>query len=152
MYFLEYCVLTSFAERAHPELPSYPNYLEENAYVILYMSYQVGVFFSRSSLALFKVKKVWILTYLQIVNFFVFLSVAIWRWMPTHFQIPVMLFVGLMGGCSYVNCYYLILEEKTLGKTMKELATNVASFFVDFGILAATLSALGISMFLITNK
>lgn len=63
-----------------------------------------------------------------------------------------MVFVGLMGGCSYVNCYYLILENDTLDKRVKELATNIASFFVDFGILAASLTAFGVSMFLITNK
>lgn len=152
MYYLEYCCLTSFAERAHLDSEKQTKYLEQNAYVILTLSYQVGVFLSRSSLSFFKVEKVWYLTYLQIINFGIFFSIAIFRWMPTQYQIPLMVFVGLMGGCSYVNCYYLILENDTLDKRVKELATNIASFFVDFGILAASLTAFGVSMFLITNK
>ena len=92
------------------------------------------------------------MTYLQIVNFILFLTVAVFKWMPTYIQVPLMLFVGLMGGCSYVNCYYLILQNETLEKRVKELATNIASFFVDFGILAASLTALLVSTVIITNK
>jgi battenin len=123
-----------------------------NAYVLLSFSYQLGVFVSRSSFYFFKFTKVWILTYFQVVNFIVFFTIAYWKWIEIYYQIPIMIFVGLMGGCSYVNCMYMILENKQLSKSQKELAVNVCSFFVDIGIVSAAFFALFISNVVITNN
>lgn len=124
---------------------------EEKAFVLLSVSYQVGVFISRSSLYLFRVKDVHILTVLQTINFGIFFSIAYWKWMSIFVQIPLMVWVGLMGGCSYVNCYYIILESKALSRRQKELAVNVAAFFNELGILLAALFAIFISTSVITD-
>ena len=110
------------------------------------------MFISRSSFYFFKFTKVWILTYFQILNFFVFFSIAYWKWIEIYYQIPIMIFVGLMGGCSYVNCMFMVLDNKSLSKSQKELAVNVCAFFVDIGIVSAAFFALFVSNFVITNK
>jgi battenin len=127
-------------------------WLERNAYVLLSLCYQIGVFISRSSLSIITIRKVWYLTYAQVINFIFFFTVAYYKWLPTSLQLPVMIWVGLMGGASYVNCYYLLLENDSLPKRLKELATNTASFFVDTGILAASLFGLIISNFVIVSQ
>lgn len=74
VYFLEYTIITSFADvmgqkmkKLYPdEVDGMPNSsIRVNEYfVILNVCYQIGVFFSRSSLKLVKIKKVWFLTIL----------------------------------------------------------------------------------------
>jgi hypothetical protein len=41
--------------------------------------------------------------------------------------------VGLMGGCAYVNVYYLILESKDIVKKEKELSVNLSTIMNDTG-------------------
>jgi hypothetical protein len=53
-----------------------------------------------------------------------------------------MVWVGLMGGTSYVNINYIILETPNLKRTEKELALTLNSIINDFGILSASLLAL----------
>ncbi len=53
-----------------------------------------------------------------------------------------MIWVGLMGGSSYVNVMYLILEGNSLKKSQKELALTLCTAGNDFGILFASLLSL----------
>lgn len=53
-----------------------------------------------------------------------------------------MVWVGLMGGGSYVNVMYQILENPRLAKSEKELALTMTGVCNDIGILAASLLAL----------
>jgi len=92
------------------------------------------------------------MTYLQAINFSIFFSIAYWKWLSIEYQLPLMVWVGLMGGCSYVNCLYVILKSPQLSKSQKEVAINVASFFDDIGILSASFFAIFISNFVIQNK
>lgn len=119
--------------------------------MLLGMSYQVGVFISRSSLNLFKIPQVWIMTAIQSVNFVIYFTIAYYKWMSIYYQIPFMVFVGLMGGSSFVNCYYLIYNEKRLSKSQKEVAINLATLFNDTGIVAAALLAIVVSNLVIVD-
>lgn len=56
--------------------------------------------------------------------------------------IPVMLFVGLMGGASYVNVMYLIINSDIIPKREKELSANIVSIFNDIGVMTASLFSL----------
>lgn len=154
VYFLEYCCTTSFAERANPKKTDTTgqDFWHRKAFVLLALSYQLGVFISRSSFYLFKVRRVDLLTYSQAINFFVFFSIAYWKWIEIYYQIPIMIWVGLMGGCSYVNCYFMILENKALSKSQKEIAINVAAFFNDIGIVSAAFFAIFVSNFVIVDS
>lgn len=153
VYFLEYCCTVSFAERAHPKSTTDQSteFIVKNAYVLLALSYQVGVFISRSSLACFKIRQVWIMTALQTVNWVIFFTIAHSKWLSIYYQIPLMIWVGLMGGCSYVNCTYCILASKELPKSLKELAVNIASFFVSVGLVGSAVFAIIVSNFIILD-
>lgn len=60
-----------------------------------------------------------------------------------------MIFVGLMGGASYVNVNYLLLNNELIEKNEKELALNICSIFNDTGILLSSLSVLFIDNFIL---
>eukprot|EP01016_Furgasonia_blochmanni_P017808 TRINITY_DN2047_c0_g1_i19.p1 TRINITY_DN2047_c0_g1~~TRINITY_DN2047_c0_g1_i19.p1 ORF type:complete len:561 (-),score=83.75 TRINITY_DN2047_c0_g1_i19:239-1876(-) len=154
VYFLEYACLTSFIERAHPKKvdnlnPDLP-FAQRNAFVILNFCYQIGVLISRSSLHYVKIKKVGVLTLLQLVNFFIWFFIA---WQKVKYgtdynvypQFALMVWVGVMGGASYVNVMYLLLSHPKLRKEQKELSLNVTAFFNDIGILSASIWALVMS-------
>lgn len=112
------------------------------AYVVLGFCYQFGVLISRSSLYFFKVKKVWILTTLQIFNFVLWLFIALFKFVNIYVQFVLMIWVGLMGGCSYVNVMYLILEDPAITKNEKELAVNLCTVTNDTGILISAIYVL----------
>lgn len=154
VYFLEYACTTSFAERANPKSSSSQegDYFHRHAFVLLSISYQTGVFISRSSLSLFKIEKVWIMTAIQAINFVIYFSIAYFKWLEIYYQIPFMIFVGLMGGASFVNCYYKIMNEKCLNKSQKEVAVNLAAFFNDMGIVMASFLALFVSNYIILDQ
>ena len=77
VYFLEYAWTTSFADiysrkiktKAEDEGKDTNSFFIANTYVIFAFWYQIGVFISRSSLEFIKINKIWILTFLQFVNF-----------------------------------------------------------------------------------
>lgn len=152
MYFFEYACTTSFAERANPKNTQVGDFWHRHAYVLLSMYYQVGVFISRSTLPLFKIPRVWIMTIFQAVNFTIYFTVAYYKWMSIYCQIPFMVFVGLMGGSSFVNCYYILLNDKRLNKSQREIAVNLGTLFNDIGIVAASFLALYISNYVILDN
>jgi hypothetical protein len=57
----------------------------------------------------------------------------------------LMFWVGLMGGSSYVNVMYNILESEKLAKNEKELALTLTGVGNDIGILSASLLSLLLS-------
>lgn len=54
----------------------------------------------------------------------------------------LMILVGLMGGLTYVNSAFSILESTSLNINEKELALTVAIAFEDVGVLLASLVSL----------
>jgi len=54
----------------------------------------------------------------------------------------VMIWVGLMGGTTYVNVMYQVLETPKLERTEKELALTIMTIFEDVGVLLASLLSL----------
>jgi len=53
-----------------------------------------------------------------------------------------MIIVGLMGGSSYVLCFYKILNNKNTPVKMKELSVNIATMMNDTGILLSSICVL----------
>lgn len=66
VYFLEYMCTTSFAERANPkpsaEEEKTQDFWHKEAFILLSLCYQIGVFISRSSFNFFQFNRVGILT------------------------------------------------------------------------------------------
>lgn len=98
---------------------------------------------SRSSLQLFVVDRVWIITLLQLINFIVFFLNAFYVFVGSIYVLfAMMIWVGCMGGCSYVNVIVKIQRAENLMRTEKELTIMILMMFNDFGILLASVFAL----------
>lgn len=81
----------------HPDKKD--SFVYSNTYVIFNLCYQVGVFISRSSLSIIKIKKVWIITLLQLALFtFYMLNAFLFFCKNIYVLFTLMVFVGLMGG------------------------------------------------------
>lgn len=77
------------------------------------------------------------------MNFLFWLFNAIFLFMGNFYGLFVlMVWVGLMGGGSYVNVMYQILESPDLGRNDKELALTLTTVFNDIGVLTASLLSL----------
>lgn len=155
VYFLEYACTTGFADiystKLHNDAKNDPNkdeefYMIKDAFIIFAFCYQFGVLISRSSLDVIKIKRVGIITTLQLINFvFWFLNAQFFFLKNYYVMFAWMVFVGLMGGASYVNVMYLILNSNRLKKSEKELAVMTCCIFCDIGILLAAILALVLS-------
>ncbi len=153
MYYLEYACLVSFADRANPKLPpeehEKASKLRQSAVVVLSFTYQIGVFISRSSLPILKIKNITLITVGQIIVYLTFFSVALWKWMSIEHQVILMFVCGLFGGASFVNCYYILMQDKSLDKSIKEVAVGLMGMLNELGIISASLFALIISNYVI---
>lgn len=58
------------------------------------------------------------------------------------FLIPIYLWVGFMGGGSYVNVLHGLLEQEDLASYEKESAISLSLMFNDSGILLASIASL----------
>lgn len=54
----------------------------------------------------------------------------------------LMIIVGLMGGSSYVLCFYKLLNNKSTPVKMKELSVNIATMMNDTGIFLSSICVL----------
>jgi len=153
VYFFEYVACMGGSNRAQGgNWRKDPNWYIRHSYVILNLSYQIGVLLSRSSLSIVKIKHVEILTTIQFCNMSFWLVQATIHFVQGY---PIiwalfahMLFTGLMGGASYVNVFYLVLMNKEIPDKDRELATNVAALSNTFGITMAAVVILILENFL----
>ncbi|KAL1493451.1 hypothetical protein ABEB36_011500 [Hypothenemus hampei] len=84
----------------------------DSQYRWLQVTYQVGVFISRSSVNLIHIKQIWIMAVLQGMNVIIFTTEAIYYYIPNFYIIvALVLWEGLLGGLAYVNTYYRIANE-----------------------------------------
>lgn len=143
VYYLEYLTITSFVERANPKIddPS-KSWIQRNAFTSINLGYQIGVFISRAGFSYVKFRKIGILTFLQAINASCFFLIALHKNINVYVQLGLMLFVGVMGGTSYVNSMYRILDKQSLKKSEKEIVVNFAALGYDMGILLSGVSAL----------
>ena len=152
VYYFEYLICTGLPIAISGQIKEkYPEekdgFILTNSFVIFNFCYQFGVFISRSSLSLIKIEKVWILTLLQFLNFIFWFSNCFGMYVTNiYVYFAEMVFVGLMGGASFVNVIFLLKNSPKLLKTEKELAMNLIGCFDDMGILLASISALVLTL------
>ncbi|EKG04438.1 hypothetical protein TCSYLVIO_004502 [Trypanosoma cruzi] len=114
------------------------NFWLKNSFVITQFCYQFGVLISRSSLLCVRIRYVWIMSVIQVINAIAWFLQAKVKYMsdPNNMDRELkfafvlfawMIFVGLMGGASYVNVFHNILEETRL---MQEKELNEAMVFL----------------------
>lgn len=109
--------------------------------------YQGGVFLSRSSVNLFRIKNIWWLPLLQILNLNVLTLQAIYHFIPYYWIVfLIVIFEGLLGGATYVNVYYALSTE-TSG-IVREYSMSMTSVSDSIGISFAALVGLALGPFL----
>ena len=112
-------------------------------YVTYGTLYQVGVFISRSTASMFRIKHLYLLSLLQGINFL--LTVVQSCKYFIHRPFPIMMLVlyeGLLGGSSYVNTFLNVLEDLPPDET--EAALGTVTIADSLGVLFAAL--VGISL------
>lgn len=84
----------------------------ESQYRWLQVDYQIGVFLSRSSVNLFQLDKIWIMSVFQLVNILLLTTEVITFISPSIWIIfGIVLWEGLLGGGAYVNTFYRMSKE-----------------------------------------
>nr|XP_020463954.1 battenin isoform X2 [Monopterus albus] len=137
VYFAEY-----FINQGLMELLYFPNFFLSHAeqYRWYQTLYQVGVFVSRSSLCCVKIRKLWALSWLQVVNAVLLLFAVRYQFMPSVWLVfVIVIYEGLLGGAAYVNTFYFISEETE--DRHREFAMAAASVGDSLGIAVAGLIA-----------
>lgn len=144
VYFFEYVASVGGSASAQPaEYADSSNWFLRNSYAILAFCYQLGVLVSRSSLQFFKVKKVEVITILQGINMVYWVLQAKFLMLKGPGEIwilfALMVYVGLLGGGSYVNIFYLVLNDPLIAPIDRELCVNITAIFVNVGITLSSM-------------
>ncbi|OMJ91578.1 hypothetical protein SteCoe_5833 [Stentor coeruleus] len=151
VYFLEYCITTGFADRATLKYSGGGSFFKENAFEIIQFCYQIGVLCSRSSLKFFKIERTWILTLLQLANWVIWWLEAEFLFMTEWGEFILIAWVGCMGGLSYVNTGYIVLNSDIIPKEQKEASMNLCVYMNSLGILLATCFCLILDNFIMNS-
>ncbi|KAK3756838.1 hypothetical protein RRG08_048884 [Elysia crispata] len=107
-------------------------------YAALQLCYQAGVFVSRSSVQMFRIRRVEILTVFQLVNMILWIVDVHYKFLPVACLPALMIFVGLLGGASYVNIFYSLIHDEEFAQEDRELCVNLVGLFINLGIVAGT--------------
>lgn len=100
------------------------------------VTYQIGVFISRSSVNIVQIKAIWVMAVLQGLNVIFFGFEAIYMFTPSFWIIIAMIvFEGLLGGGAYVNTFYRMSKE--IPATRREFSMSVVTLSDSIGIAAA---------------
>ena len=78
-----------------------------------------------------------ILTFIQAINMVVWLLDDFWKFIPIYILPLYMTFVGLLGGASYVNIFYLVKTEPKF-QFNRAVAINICSLWIAVGIFTAS--------------
>ena len=135
VYVAEYTINQSFFELLYYKI-SWLNQAEQ--YRWFQVDYQIGVFISRSSAAIFRIKKLYIPVIIQwCILMFCLFEVA-YTFVPNIWIILIVIFFeGLCGGSVYVNAFYMISEN--VSEEVREFSLGIASVADSFGIVLAGL-------------
>lgn len=133
VYLFEY-----FINQGLFELVYFPNIFIDNTqqYRWYQVTYQIGVFISRSSVNIIQIKQIWIMAVLQGINVIFFTFEAVYMFTPSIWIIfALIIFEGLLGGGAYVNTFYRMSKE--IPATRREYSMSVVTLSDSLGITAA---------------
>jgi len=133
-YFAQYVIAGAFLDCAQTPERRKMKFL----FPLLGLTQHVGVLIFAGSLNLFVFPYLSLLSFLQIVNFFIWMSQAMRHWMPLWSEFVFVFLVGSVGGLSYVNTYYLILKDNKLSKKEQEIGSNLTAFSVTISVLISS--------------
>lgn len=120
-------------------------------YVTYGTLYQLGVFISRSTAHLVRMKGLYLLSMLQGLNLVMALLQSWYYLVPSPWPVMVLVFYeGFLGGASYVNTFLNILEDVAPEK--REFALGSVSIADSFGVLIAALIGLALEPSLCSHQ
>ena len=105
--------------------------------------YQLGVFISRSSLALVRIRSLYIPSFLQVLNLAILTVHAMRPFIPTVYVVfAIVLWEGLLGGLVYVSTYAAVRED--IPEEEREFSLGAVTVSDSAGICLA--GFLGVAM------
>ncbi|CAI4061014.1 hypothetical protein N7582_001776 [Saccharomyces uvarum] len=112
-------------------------------YVTYGTLYQLGVFISRSFGHLIRMRNLYVLAFLQGLNFCITILQSWFYVVHSPWSVMILIFYeGFLGGASYVNTFLNILEQENPEET--EFAMGAVSIADSFGVFLAALLGLGL--------
>lgn len=123
---------------------------EQKFFLLMNLAYQTGVTISKGSLAYLQIDRIYMLTVLQALNWgFLWLNTQ-HMWITTvYFMFPFYIWVGLMGGATYVNVMFKLLNMDTLSNEDKQSALVLSLMFQETGKILSSTFVLIVSNFII---
>lgn len=144
VYFAEYAMQSgTWAAMGIPDVHSATN--RKDFYKVANWSYQIGVFFSRSSgmLCRFRFKGLFLMPVLQCLFLAFFWANAASQWWNDWGLVAPCFLTGLLGGAVYVGAFSLIAEDIPKG-SHRNFALTAASVADSIGIVCADLLGIAI--------
>jgi battenin len=145
MYFMEYISIAGVSSQI---TKLYENDYEEDKrpkiiqvlFETLQVAYQIGIFTTRSSLDIVRIKRIWIIMCcLAVFAIGLFVQSIVHGNVGIWLPIVVLYFVGFSGGLGYANIYHQVLDHPNISKDQRELAVNINAMFSDVGVIASSL-------------
>ncbi|KAK4468632.1 hypothetical protein MN116_007819 [Schistosoma mekongi] len=138
VYFFEYLINQSLFELLYFQNTSLTSPEQYRWYQVLY---QLGVFLSRSSVNLIHLTTTWLMPLLQGTNFVICLLQVIYGFIPYIWIIFIVIFYeGCLGGLTYVNTFYNIIQKTS--PIYREYAMAMAAVSDSIGVAGAGILAI----------
>jgi hypothetical protein len=139
--FETFCEITSISTfAAHINHNSkHDSFMAKHYFDTFIMAYEFSMFLGKMSLNIYKIKRLYILTGMQLLLFIVWLYVSY----TNYFNLTVNFFlsacVGITSGSMLVNAVYQMLNNPNLEQKYKELGLSVMYVFYDLGMMTSTI-------------
>ncbi|XP_075580811.1 battenin [Pelecanus crispus] len=140
VYFAEYFINQGLLELLYFPASALTHNEQYRWYQLLY---QAGVFASRSSPRCVRLRRLWLLALLQVLNALLLLAAVAVPFLPgLAVAFALVAGEGLVGGAAYANAFLNVAEE--VGPVGRDLAVTVAALGDAVGIALAGGAALGV--------
>lgn len=106
---------------------------------VSWLSFHVGVILSRASIAILQVERLWVFPVLQFVNLVACIVVRPSVVFPPAAAVAWMSWIGVVGGCTYVNTMRALQTWPEIPSSLRELAMTVTLMMMMSAIAVASL-------------
>lgn len=141
VYLSEYLINQSVSPTLLFPIEELPFAKFRDVYVAYGTLYQLGVFISRSSATIVRIRNLYIPSILQSFNLVLLVSQSLYYFIPNVYIIMLLVFYeGLLGGAAYVNTFMLIID--TVSEKDREFSLGATSMSDSGGIVVSALIGL----------
>lgn len=142
VYLAEYTINQGVAPTLLFPLEGSPFSRYREFYPVYGTIYQLGVFISRSSLPLVRIRSLYIPTWLQVLNLGVLTVHAVYPFLPNvWFIFAIIFWEGLLGGICYVSTFQAVRED--ISQDEREFSLGTVTMSDSAGIFVASLLGAG---------